>query len=544
MSRTPVRGSALEKRSSTRKTANNSGGRDVEEMQAGNTEAETDCSQNRTEVSQSSTVKFGHVSYVEFESQARQLCCLLWPATVDEVAEISFLKRVQQRLSDALRYKEPSSSITATQCSKKLAFEYLRGGSFNRVIGITATEEDGTESQMVLRVARGCWADPEHDVTILKFIQKHAMFDSIPTPEVIAYDFSSNNPMDAPYVMQRRIPGLDLESKARSYPDLTHDQKKSFVEQYCQMLLDLYSIENPYAGRIDARTDDEGKQIFTVGPFPCNSNIDAFAADWVEHHPFFQTLDFEAHETIADDISISSYGKPEHQTVRHFFDTQFGRWKLESLMANPQTVREISLVDDLARMAHEMDVFGLFIPMDENEIHPYCLTHFDLDPRNIMLDIQDDGYPKITGVLDWDLAMFAPKWVHCRPPMWIWNWLDGGNEDQKKANDEPPTEEQRELKKLYEECMGDDFNSYAFYLPYRLARSLYRIAVTGIQANYGIATSLVEEWDEWYAEELRRRAEEAEKSKKAEAEGDKGTKDKEYESDDQDKNGGTADSST
>lgn len=128
----------------------------------------------------------------------------------------------------------------------------------------------------------------------------------------------------------------------------------------------------------------------------------------------------------------------------------------------------------------------------------YCLTHCDLEPRNIMLEIQA-AVPKITGIIDWDLACFAPSWVFCKPPMWIRSWFEGGDEDESKANDEPPTAEQRELKTLFDELVGDDFTFYAYQPHCRLARDLFRFARYGLPTKdlAEEAEKVPERWEEW-----------------------------------------------
>ena len=478
---------------------------------------------NASEISRSSTMKFGHVSYSEFESQVKELCCHLWPAPVDAAAEKPFIKRMQKRVAGAFGLKEPSSPLTLVRPSKEMIFEPMRGGSFNRVIGVTTIDEDKTESRMVLRVARGDWAHPEHDATILQFVMKHAVFDGIPIPipEIIAHDFTSDNPLGAPYLLQKRIAGSDLESKTRSYPDLTHEQKKLFIKQFSKILLDLRSIEHPYAGKIDARIDKTGEQIFTVGPFPLESESAQFIHKGLTTSPFYETRDFGVPEEVSDDPIIASY-RAKHRKPHFFLISQFGRERALNLIHNPSEILNNSIQDQLATVADQMNDFGCFTVFEDEEAQPFCLSHHDLDPRNIMVDIQEDGYPKITGILDWDLAMFAPKWVHCQPPMWIWNWLDGESEDQRKANDNPPTEEQKELKELFEECVGSEFNVYAYHTAYRLARQLFRFSLSGIHCNqqYTDAEALIEEWDEFYKKEMESPADSKSQSEDSEAKPD------------------------
>lgn len=130
-----------------------------------------------------------------------------------------------------------------------------------------------------------------------------------------------------------------------------------------------------------------------------------------------------------------------------------------------------------------------------------CLTHYDLDPRNIMVDIQPDGTPTISGIIDWDLACFAPEWVSCKPPMWIWNWLDGGSEDESQANNEEClTVEQKELKRSFYEAVGYEFRDFAYQPHYRIARALFKFARFGCPSGElrEEAERACEEWEVMY----------------------------------------------
>ena len=470
----------------------------IDETQGGNTD--------KSLISQTSTLKFdwcGHVPYTQFESQIRDLAHILWPASIVTETEKPFVERIRRRVTEAFGLKEPVSPPQSIRDSKEFVIEHLKGGSYNRVAAITTIEKDKPATQMVFRVPRGDWANPEHDITILQFAKEHVKH--IPIPEVFSYDLTSNNPLNSPYVLQKRIPGLDLESKTRSYPDLTHEQKLTFVEEFCQILVDLKSVEHPYAGRIDTRINDKGEKEFTVGPFPYEPESDELIALRAAELQFFKvrkygeeaSSDYPPPDTTNDASDTKS--RPKDQTPFHFLMTQFGRFKRQSLMQRPHLISEpYSLESRLVNMAIELNERD-YLDSFEDEAHAFCLTHYNLDPCNIMVDIQDDGTLKITGILDWDLAMFAPKWVHCRPPMWIWNWLDGGSEDQSAADDTPPTEEQQELKELWEDLMGSSFIICAYRPEYRMARILFRLALSGLRSpeDYESARLLVDEWEEY-----------------------------------------------
>lgn len=59
---------------------------------------------------------------------------------------------------------------------------------------------------------------------------------------------------------------------------------------------------------------------------------------------------------------------------------------------------KIELFEKLPTVATEMDQAGVW-----DIAYSFCLCHRDLEPRNILVGEQD-----ITGILDWDSALFAP----------------------------------------------------------------------------------------------------------------------------------------
>ena len=89
----------------------------------------------------------------------------------------------------------------------------------------------------------------------------------------------------------------------------------------------------------------------------------------------------------------------------------------------------------LSIIAREMDELGCL------GSSPFVLCHEDLAARNIMAKVNNDGLLKITGVLDWDGAMFAPRFMSCLPPDWIWDWNTfWGSEDDEPEPYKLPTD--------------------------------------------------------------------------------------------------------
>ena len=82
------------------------------------------------------------------------------------------------------------------------------------------------------------------------------------------------------------------------------------------------------------------------------------------------------------------------------------------------------------------------------------------------------------------------------PPFWIWGWLDDEDEDERKANDDPPDANNRQLKQIFETAAGKEYVHFAYGPVYRLARALLHFAIHGLHSNedYRESWEMLTEW--------------------------------------------------
>ena len=442
---------------------------------------------NISERSQMSSIPVKKPSFDQFACQIQTLCQSLWSEPTEQPSK-SWFERFWGRPFQSLGF-HPTITPQTAKGSMKFTIENLRGGSYNRVAGITMTDEnDVVKSRMVIRVPHmGVSWTPQSSI-VLSLLKFHA---ELPVPTVLALDSTDNNPMESPYEIQTMVPGHDLESKAQSYPNLSHSQKLLFIEEYCRVVSEMQRVQHPWAGEIRKDSHDTGDQ-FTIGPLEVFGEKESLVTMRTERLPFFKIRPFgDADGCSAGDLVDGSHPR----SPVHFFDVQFARWKNFEYSIDPSDIWLPCIWQELYTMVHQMDEFGCL------DCEYYCLSHCDLDPRNIMVEIQS-GKPTITGIIDWDLAIFAPDWMSCKPPMWIWNWLDGGSEDESKANDDPPTAEQQELKDYFDELIGFDFTYNAYQPHFRLARRLFDFARYGLTTaeRRSDAEKVLEEWKTLYAQ--------------------------------------------
>lgn len=79
-------------------------------------------------------------------------------------------------------------------------------------------------------------ARPDREVAIVDYVRQYS---TIPVARIVAMDFTKNNPLKRPYVVQSRIPGFELQSKKQNFTQLTHEQQCTFATEFGRILRKL-----------------------------------------------------------------------------------------------------------------------------------------------------------------------------------------------------------------------------------------------------------------------------------------------------------------
>lgn len=147
---------------------------------------------------------------------------------------------------------------------------------------------------------------------------------------------------------------------------------------------------------------------------------------------------------------------------------------------------KVSDCDSLLNMLDDIKENGSFEAKN-------CLWPSDFPPRSIMIDGHISGeLPTISGILDWDQAIFAPQFLGCTPPWWMWSSpegkVDGFDEfDEKPAKDVPLDCDKAEIKRIFDFHVGRQFCDYAYGPVYRHLRTMYRLMQDVIRSCWGEA---------------------------------------------------------
>ena len=262
-----------------------------------------------------------------------------------------------------------------------------------------------------------------------------------------------------------------------------YEQRRTVATEIGHVIRSLLSMETSATGILEASTDDAGS--FTIIPFELKN-----ALGEIVDEPEPSTL-------------LQTDSSRNDQTTLDFFTTLFNRWRAVDLDREAGEISHIiELWDGMLKVVQEMDSLGLFKPDPKN-----CLCHVDLHPRNIMAEIQPDNSLTITAILDWDEAVFAPKFVNCQPPLWLWEehadeqvdeeGLDPWPYELPGAKDVPSSSERVKLKRIFDECAGPEYRRLAYEDHFRLSRCLFRLATLGLVSseNWRATERCLRDWE-------------------------------------------------
>ena len=424
-----------------------------------------------SEQSDTSTIKYDQEPWALYRIRVEQLCHSLWPSQ----------KTFRSRLSDnnvVARLRSRKFLRSIMPASRKPSIERLAGGDYNRITGITLPSYFAGHSKLILRSPREKdLSRPDRDVAILRYLRQHS---SIPVATIAGYDFTCNNPLDSPYVLQHRAGGKDLE---KLWADLTHAQRRTVAIEIGRVLRNSLSLEAKEFGTLQASAGDSDSS--TIAPFELKNALGET---------------YDEPERLVDPCANSHN---EHQTTSEFFIMQFNRWRAIDLERHAGEIsHQIRLWDGLLAIVQDMDRMGLFEAELKN-----CLCHVDLHPRNIMVDVGADASLSVTAILDWDEAVFAPKFVNCQPPLWLWDddadervdedGMDPWPYELPCANGTTASANQAELKQIFEEQAGPDYCRWAYEDVFRLGRGLFRLATLGLVSseNWKAAEKMLKDWE-------------------------------------------------
>ncbi|KAI2637224.1 hypothetical protein GGS26DRAFT_604176 [Hypomontagnella submonticulosa] len=350
-----------------------------------------------------------------------------------------------------------------------LSVQYLASGSYNIIFSISMVQDDQL-IEYVLRIPEGNYEDMHSTAGIHEYLDQST---DLKVPKVIAWDDTENNSLGHSHMILTRIPGKCLDDILQ---DLSHDQKMLLAKQLARLYHEIESITNPVAGAIKAHRQ--------YGNLSDKLYVEAFGSDTWENTK--NPIDWHNNENgllPLDRLRSDPPGLP----VEDIMLTIFKRRLYQDKNRKAPMDHLARWHEPCQRMIEDMVDFGVF-DSDDDVI---CLRHPDLFPRNIMVDFTPDI--GITGILDWDCALFVPRFAARIAPRWLWHpELMGCNteleiqvetEPLDPLDDSPNSMANAEVKRAFEDAVGESWVSEATGRWFPLARNLLTFGQQNLYSN-------------------------------------------------------------
>lgn len=371
-----------------------------------------------------------YLPWEKIESKARSLCVALWPEAQHDRTEIDFLAE----------------------------------GGHNKVLSVTIHDDKGCYGKYVIRLP--CSEKTIlSSVSTLRYLYEHT---TLQVPKVIYFDNTRNNSLGYGYIVLERLRGRNLQS---CWEDLSQDQRLVVAEEIGELYLRLRATTSPIAGELKVSIEDAGTHVkdpeshMVVEPFGVrmdgldlgirydDGDNDSLPLDRLMHDP---------PNLPVDDMMLAPFKRRIYQATHSALNTEY----------------MLDIYQPCLGMIQDMVAMRLFETQGTAE---FSLWHTDLWPRNIMVDFTSS--PVITGILDWDAPVFAPRFFVSTPPRWLWqedheqehsdimtSLLDSDTEPLDRSEIEADTPENKEVKKRFEEVVGEEWCRLAYEPEFVFAR--------------------------------------------------------------------------
>lgn len=336
-------------------------------------------------------------------------------------------------------------------CSADLRVEYVGGGSYHHVVGISVpmpqpaigepssaasnTPSAAEGGRYVVRIPRDDVGDPhvdlQREVAVLKGLEGQL---EVRIPRVVAFDVSTENALGAPYTLETRLRGCSLEDLLGG--DASEAQTESAFRQVVRLVEDLARITAPYGGWVTESGECGIDERVSASRLPVRLFSFPFEASSLASLPDQTPLTFML--ALAD-LWI------EHECASCPDEANLESW---------------AKIKDIVHSLQRRDLLG----------DAFHLSHGDLAPRNILADVVDESSVEITGVVDWDFACFAPRFCAYRAPMDLWDGDEGKALESCNAS----------LIRVFEETASEDYVRCAFSKEAKIGRAIWSTVRSGM----------------------------------------------------------------
>lgn len=309
-----------------------------------------------------------------------------------------------------------------------------------------------------------------NDVALLNFLG-----NKLVVPRVKAYSAITQNSLEKPFMVQTRLPGRSLDGL---WTGLDQDDKLAITDLFVDLLAKLEAITFDSAGRCKAPS-----------ALPTSMNDFGSAPALV-----LQPFDEGDEEFTKDPQALKDRAGPD---LKALLTSLLNGWIMSDIRSETgNDAFRIPMLRGLLAILDVLDHEGAFASGPQ----PINLYHWDLEPRNIMVE-KNDGAWRITGIIDWDSALAQSRPLTRKPPSWIWDFEDNdvtGYLDCDRHPIAPLTEGNMALKTRFDAKAAELLPGYLedAYGTGRWLRRIWLFAHEQIQSTYilDLLEELLEDW--------------------------------------------------
>ncbi|KAG8161177.1 hypothetical protein KVR01_009441 [Diaporthe batatas] len=314
--------------------------------------------------------------------------------------------------------RQPSTEAIETVCRQRLhissntscSITFHAEGAFNKLY-LVKTYEQSLLMRVTLPVC------PRHktrgEVTTTRWLAENT---TIPVPNIVAFDDTSNNEIGFEWILMELMPG---ETAWRKWRTLKMAQKVFLTQRIAEFQAQLFRHNFPGAsfrgigtlGCAAGGEESTGPGQLVSGMFFMGDHINY---DGVHRGPF----------------------RSSHDWVKSYLEIAMREF--EDIKANCEEEDEVEEAEDALIVAKQLlTLLPKIFPPIEEPPERTVLMHHDLGPSNILLD--EDG--NVSAVLDWECVSAMPLWAVTEVPKFLRN-CDREDEPKREtyADETPPPE--------------------------------------------------------------------------------------------------------
>lgn len=231
---------------------------------------------------------------------------------------------------------------------------------------------------------------------------------SIPVPQIIAFDASSDNELGFEWVLMEQMPGNPLEEV---WGSMSWTAKSVLVEQVADITAQLFRLKFSHIGNVFRSHDLLGTS---------SESHDALlpmglVVDRIVSMPFF----WDTH--ITQDVPRGPFpSSTEWLAARLAFVINDCNCALQG-QTDPDDIEDIQDTSDLAKRL--LQYLPRFYPPSSDGEEKYALHHDGISRQNILVG----GTGNLTALVNWECVSVVPLWKVCRIP----SFLDGPERHEK-----------------------------------------------------------------------------------------------------------------